>query len=203
MRRLFGLFCLIVVMAVAGCDSDETITGEVPIADIDGLRVELPCIGTGTADVNCATPDADEESTTIDGEAGTTYNVTIRLRGLVEQKTYTDYTNPDGMWIEGGAPDGGSFNVFSLHVSSPEMIYYLNSGSSYIDECFVLDIEKTIVMDHGATLTLLADAGGDALSTKNRDGDGVPIVVNGVPPYPYPFDGQFVQLDIVNVTIND
>ena len=202
MRRFFGLFCLVIVMVAAGCDSDETITGEIPIADIDGLRVELPCIGTGTADVNCATPDADEGSTTIDGEDGTTYNVTIRLRGLVEQKTYTDYTNPDGMWVEGGAPDGGSFNIFRLHVSSPEIIYYLNVGSSYIDECFVLDIEKTIVMDHGATLTLLADAGGDALSTKNRDDNGDPIVVNGVPPYPYPFDGQFVQMDIVDVTIN-
>ena len=203
MLRLYGLFCLIIVLAVAGCDSDETITGEIPIADINDLRVELQCIGSGTAEVNCATPDADEESTAIDGETGTTYNVTIRLRGLVEQKTYTDYVNPDGMWIEGGTPDGGSFNIFRLHVSSPKMIYYVNAGSSYIDECFVLDIEKTIVMDHGATLTLLADAGGDALSTKNMDSNGDPIVVNGVPPYPYAFDGQFVQLDIVSVTINN
>ena len=75
-------------MVAAGCDSDETITGKIPIVDIDGLRVELPCIGTGTADVNCATPDV----------------------------------------------DGGSFSIFNLHVSSPEMIYYLNAGSSYIDE---------------------------------------------------------------------
>lgn len=207
MRRLLGLFCVLiclgVVLAISGCDSDENIAGEDPIADMDGLRVELPCIGTGSAEVNCATPDADEESAMIDGEAGTTYDVTIRLRGLVEQKTYTDYTNGDGMWIEGGLPDGATFNIFRLNVSSPEMTYYLNAGSSYIDECFELSIEKTIVMDHGATLTLLADAGGDALSTKNRDGTGNPIVVTGVPPYPYPFDGQFVQLDIVDIEIDN
>ena len=206
MRRLLGLFCMLIclgsVLAISGCDSNETITGEDPVADIDNLRVELPCIGTGSAEMNCATPDADEESTTIDGEAGTTYNVTIRLRGLVEQKTYTDYTDMDGMWIVEGTPDGGSFNIFRLHVSSPEMTYYLNAGSSYIDECFVLDIEKTIVMDHGATLTLLADAGGDGLSTKNRDSNGDPIVVSGVPPYPYAFDGQFVQIDIVDVKVH-
>ena len=202
MRRLFGLLYMMFTLAVAGCGSDDTVSGDDPIADIDGLRVELPCLGPGTASVNCTTPDADEESTTIAGDDGTTYDVTLRLRGLAEQKTYTDYTNADGMWIEGGSPDGGSFNVFRLHVSSPEKTYYLNSGASGFDECYILDIQKTIVMDNGAVLTLLADAGGDALGTRNRDGNGDPIVVNAVPPYPYAFDGQFVQIDIVDVKVH-
>lgn len=206
MRSHLGLFCMLIclgsVLIMSGCDSDDTITGEDPAADIDGLRVELPCLGTGSASVNCATPDADDESTTIDGDGGVTYDITLRLRGIVEQKTYTDYTNAAGMWIEGGSPDGGSFNVFRLHVSSPEKTYYLNSGSSGIDECFLLDIQKTIVMDNGAVLTLLADAGGDALGTRNQDGDGVPIVVSGVPPYPYAYNGQFVQIDVVDVKVH-
>ena len=203
MRGLFGFVFLAFVLVAAGCGSDETITGEDPIADIEDLRVELQCLGPENADVNCYMPDADDESTTINGETGTDYIVTIRLRGLVEQKTYTDYSASDGMWIVGGAPDGGSWNIFRLEVSSPEQTYYLNSGASGIDECFVLDIQKSILMTHGATLTLFAGSGGDNLGTKNRDSDGIPIVVNGVPPYPSAFDGQFVQMDIVDIEVDN
>ena len=202
MRGLSGLLCIVFVLATAGCGSDENVISEGPIAGIDDLRVELPCLGSGSASVNCQTPDADEVSTTINGETGMTYDVTIRLRGVVEQKTYTDYTDPDGMWIEGGSPDGGSFNIFRLHVSSPEKTYYLNSGSSGRDECFLLDMQKTIVMGDGAVLTLLADDGGDALGTRNIDMNGYPIVVSGVSPYPYAFNGQFVQIDIVDVKVH-
>jgi hypothetical protein len=202
MRGPFGFLVLAIVLILSGCGSDDTITGEDPIADLDDLRVELECLGPGTADVNCYMPDVDEESSTIDGEAGTTYDVTIRLRGVVEQKTYTGYTDSDGMWIEGGTPDGGSFNIFSLHISSPAKTYYLNSGASGYDECFLLDIQKTIVMDDGAALTLLADAGGDSFGTINMDADEEPIVVTGVAPYPYAFNGQFVQLDIIDIVVH-
>ena len=202
MRGLFVSILGAFVLMSAGCDSDDTITGEDSIAGIDNLRVELQCLGTGTASVNCYTADADDESTTIDGEAGTTYDVTIRLRGVVERKTYIDYTYSDGMWIEGGTPDGGTFNMFRLHVSSPDKTYYLNSGTSGIDECFLLDMQRTIVMDDGAVLTLLADSGGDNLGTINVDADGEPIVVTGVSPYPYAFNGQFVQIDVIDIEVH-
>lgn len=202
MRGLFIFIFVAFVLVAAGCGSDDTITGEGPVAGIDNLRVELQCLGTGTADENCYTADVDEESTTIDGEAGTTYDVTIRLRGVVEQKTYSDYTDSDGMWIEGGTPDGGTFNIFRLHVTSPDRTYYLNSGASGIDECFLLDMQRTIVMDDGAVLTLLADAGGDNHGTINIDEDGYPIVVTGVSPYPNAFDGQFVQIDVIDIVVH-
>jgi len=199
---LFRLLCTACILSIAGCGSDERLSDQAPVADLDDLRVELPCLGTGSADVNCATIDVDDESTTIAGDDGVTYDVTLRIRGVVEQKTYSDYTASDGLWIEGGTPDGGSFNIFRLQVSSPEKTYYLNSGSSGIDECVLLDIQKTVIMDDGATLTLMADAGGDGLVTRNLDGYGDPIVVNGVSPYPYAFDGQFVQVDIVDVRVH-
>ena len=202
MHRLSRSALAVFVLAAAGCGSDETITGEGPAAEIDGLRVELPCLGPGNASVNCDIPNTDEESTTIAGEPGTDYVVTIRVRGVVEQKTYSDYSESDGMWIAGGTPDGGSWNIFRLEVSSPEQTYYLNSGASGYDECYALDIQKTVSMTHGATLTLFADSGGDILGTINMDGMGEPIIISGVAPYPYPFDGQFVQLDIVDVEID-
>jgi hypothetical protein len=190
---------VLLIAAAAGCGSDETVTGEDPEAVLHDLRVELPCLGTGNAGVNCDMPDADEESTTIEGDPGKDYVVTIRVRGVVEQKTYSDYSESDGMWIAGGTPDGGSWNIFSLEVSSPAQTYYLNSGASGQDECFLLDVQKDILMAHGATLTLFAGSGGDVLGTINMDFDGEPIIISGVPPYPNAFDGQFVQVDIVDV----
>jgi hypothetical protein len=133
------------------------------------------------------------------GEEGTDYLVTVRLRGVVEQKTYSDYAESDGMWITGGTPDGGTWNIFSLEVSDPPQVYYLNSGSSGIDHCWELDITKTVTISNGATLTLFADSGGDALGTVNIGYDDVPIVISGVAPYPYAFDGQFVEMDVVRV----
>jgi hypothetical protein len=201
MRILFRILCMGCLLSMAGCGPEDKISGEDFVAAIDNLRVELPCLGSGSTNLNCAIPDADEESAAIKGDSGVIYEVTLRVRGVVEQKTYSDYTASDGLWIEGGTPDGGSSNIFRLHVSSPEETYHLNSGISGIDECFLLDVQKTVVMDDGATLTLLADSGGDGLGTKNIDGDGYPIVVSGVSPYPYAFDGQFVQIDIVDVRI--
>lgn len=201
MRRFFGFVMAAFILTAAGCGSDDTVTDEGFVADIDGLRVELQCLGPGSSSENCYIPDADDETTTISGDAGTTYIVTIRLRGVVEQKTYTDYSDSDGMWIVGGTPDGGTWNIFRLEVSSPGQTYYMNSGASGYDECYELNIQKTIVMEHGATLTLFAGSGGDNLGTLNLDGNDEPIIVSGVSPYPYAFDGQFVQLDIVDVEV--
>jgi hypothetical protein len=202
MIRIRWMFLVMLILSAAGCGSDDPVSGEDLIASLEDLRVELECLGPGSAEVNCYVPDVDEESTTIDGDEGTTYEVTIRIRGVVEQKTYTGYDSSDGMWIEGGTPDGGSWNIFRLHVSSPDKTYYMNSGSSGFDECWPLDMTRTIVMDDGAVLTLLADSGGDNLGTRNMDGYGDPIVIDGVSPYPYAFDGQFVQLDIVDIKIH-
>ena len=193
----FLVSCLFTIILISNCNSDE------PIADIDNLRVELPCQGEGTAPVNCATGESVSSSTTVNGDEGVTYDVTVRIRGIVEQKTYVDYTNEDGMWIEGGTPDDGSFNIFMLEISSPAQTFYLNSGESGIDQCFPVDVQKTIVMDNGTTVELTADAGGDGLSTKNIDENDDPIVVPGIPPAPDPFEGQFLQLDVIGIEVHE
>ncbi|MBU8922870.1 MAG: hypothetical protein KOO63_13725 [Bacteroidales bacterium] len=207
MRRFSIIFacgcCIGCILLMVGCSSDENITGSDPIASLDDIRVELPCTGDGNAQANCTTPESDEVSATLVGDEGVTYEVTIRLRGLVEQRTYTGWIMKDEMWIAGGTPAESSFNIFRIQISSPFQIYYLNAGSSGIDHCFLMDIQKTILMDHSATITLYAGSGGDGLSTKNMDDQGNPIIVSGVPPYPDPFDGQFVQIDVQSFAVPD
>ena len=206
MRKFFTVFtslcCMGVAFVTTGCGSDDTITNP-PIASLDDLRAELPCTGGGTAFDNCATVVSDEESATLAGEAGVTYDVSIQVTGVMEQKTYSDWTSRDGMWIEDGTPDGSSFNVVRLQISSPAQTYYLNAGESFQGLCYLLDFAKTVVMSNGATITLYADTGGDQLSILNIDGQGVPIVAPGVPPAPAAYDGQFLQVDVVSITVRN
>jgi hypothetical protein len=193
----FLVFCVFTIILILSCNSDG------PIADIDNLRVELPCLSEGSAPVNCTTEESVSSSTTVNGDEGVSYDVTVRIRGVVEQKTYVNYTNKDGMWIEGGTPDDSSFNIFMLEISSPAQTFYLNLGKSGVDQCSPVDVQKTIVIDNGATVELSADAGGDGLSTKNMDENDDPIVVPGIPPAPDPFEGQFLQLDVINIEVHE
>ena len=198
------------VLLIAACEHDDdtqdaavdaaSADASVIVGQLGGLRWELPCTGAGSAPANCATPEEDIDTRVITGNAGARYQVTLQFRGVVEQKTYSGATTTDGLWAEGGTPDSGSFNIYKLHISAPEQTYYLNNGSSGIDNCFLVDIEKTVDIDTGATVTLEASAGGDGLETKNVDEQGSPIVVPGVSPDPEPYDGQFIQMDVVAVT---
>jgi hypothetical protein len=72
--------------AAAGCQNVAV--------GLNGLRWELPCTSPSNG-VNCpSTVDGSLEevlTTTISGSTGTTYQVTLHFRGIVEQKTYTDF----------------------------------------------------------------------------------------------------------------
>ena len=196
--------CIALLLLCGGCDSDDPVSNDnnnAPVAELAGGRVGLPCTGAGSAAVNCATADNAISSATLLGEDQTSYDVTLRIRGVVEQKTYTDVVSSDGMWAEGGTPDASSFNVFKVEISSPPQTYHLNAGASFIDHCFSVDFTKTVVVDHGATVALSADAGGDGLGTRNIDGNDQPIVVPGIPPAPAAFDGQFLQLDVLGIKV--
>jgi hypothetical protein len=166
-------------------------------AALDGLRWELPCT-QGVADPTvCKTLPSASTSATMGGEPGTTYEVTLRFRGVVEISLYEGGT-ASGYWQVGGAPPAGStINVYGLVVSSPAQTYYVNQGISN-RVAVAIDYTETIPIDAGATVTLLADSR-DAFELRNLDGSGQPIVVPGVAPAPLPFDGQFVQMDVVSI----
>jgi hypothetical protein len=54
-------------------------------------------------------------------------------------------------------------------------------------------------MKANAEVTLTANPV-DGLEWGNEDMAGNPIVVPDVPPYPKPYNGQFVQMDVTSVT---
>jgi hypothetical protein len=170
-------------------------------ASISGLRWNIPCIQIGPTACTCVDPAS--VSATLSGTPGAQYDVTLRFRGVVEQKTYTGGTNDGAWWQEGGlAPNDGN-NIYRLGFSSPEQTFYLNRGTSAISRAWAIDYTKTIRAAAGAVVSLSATAG-DGLEILNRDSalsSGSPIVVPGVPPAPEAFNGQFIQMDVVSVVL--
>ncbi|MCC6749967.1 MAG: hypothetical protein IT371_20040 [Deltaproteobacteria bacterium] len=167
-------------------------------ATLSGLRWDLPCT-SGTSDgTACTTSPKVTHSATLGGASSKTYLVELRFRGVVEQKTYNGGTNDGALWQVGGTPAGDTYNIYALALSDPKETYYLNRGASLITRCFSLDYTKTIEVKGGAKVELVAESL-DNREIINKDDKGQPIVVPGVPPDPKPYDGQFVQMDVVSV----
>jgi hypothetical protein len=171
---------------------------------LSGLRWELPCQGTGSAPVNCASPASSSHVTALTGSAGRTYDVALHLRGIVEQRLYTGYSDGGAtgtgaeFFIAGGTPDPTTWNIYSLEVSNPAQKYYLNSGSDGIDQVFLLDYRVVVPMAADATITMTANSV-ESVETRNRGADAGPVLVPDVPPFPSAYDGQFVQMDVDSV----
>jgi len=172
-------------------------------ASLSGLTWALPCTGEAGAQ-SCYTDPSQTVSATLGGAAGVTYDVTLRFRGVVEQKTYDKGCAGagSGLWVSGGAPANDSYNIYRLEVSSPAQTFYLNAGASNITHTFALDFQQSIRMNAGASITLYA-ASLDNQQIKNLQDpstgtEGAPIVVEGTA-LAQPYDGQFIQMDVLDV----
>jgi hypothetical protein len=163
-------------------------------AGLSGLRWNLPC---GAHDMDTCPTVADMKTAMISGQAGKTYAVTLRFRGVIEQKTYAGGTG-SGYWLAGATAPIDGFNVYSLTVSSPAQVYYLNAGTTGMHRVFTIDYTETVDMDANAMLTLAADPV-DGAEIVNTDGMGHSLPVPGIQPYPGVFDGQFIQVDVLSV----
>ncbi len=164
---------------------------------LQGLRWEIPCKPHKGGDTCTTAVDKPVKTAQLAGAQGTTYDVTLHFRGVVEQDAYKGGTAED-LWYTGGKSASGSYNIYSLQVSDPPQTYYLNAGKDGIRHTWPLDYEKTVKMAAGATVTLAADAQ-DHKQITNRDDKGKPVIVPDVPPAPEAFDGQFIQMDVTKV----
>jgi hypothetical protein len=171
----------------------------IPVAvSLSGLRWEIPC----GVDVNtsvCSVTDPPVQMATLEGLAGAQYDVALRFRGVVEEKTYTGGV-ADGYWYTGGSPASDNWNIYRLDISDPAQTFFLNAGSSGLFYCVRLDYTRTVRVRSGAKVTLTA-LSNDGQEIKNIDSGGTPIVVPGVPPAPNAYNGQFIQMDVASVTL--
>jgi hypothetical protein len=187
-----------------GYFADGAICREVA-GTLNGQRVELPCLELSDNDALCRSlSDNPSVARIMTGDPGTTYLVTLRLRGIVELKAYEGGT-ATGMFSEGGVPVTDPWNVYRLEVSDPPTTYYLNRGD---ENTFAsaLDESHTVPIRSGATVTLGCDledhTNGSGVLVRNLDAQGDPIASpGGVEPAAQPFDGQFLQIDVTDVSV--
>jgi hypothetical protein len=176
-------------------------------AAIDGYRWEFPCkdampenpkegadcvSGLVTGDPKKTDNFAAEKA--FGGEKGKRYKVTLRFRGVVEPMMYKNGTKDGDYFYIGGEPDNATYNIYKISVSSPKAHYYLNRQDKVGHKIFTIDYAKTIEIDGGATVSFLGDGQNGRLIS-----NFLKLVVTDVKPAPKPFNGQFVQMDVVEV----
>lgn len=170
-----------------------------------GLRWEIPGDSIANAQsYNCGP--GTSRAIVFEGDPTVTYQATCRFRGVIELKTaYTGGVNDGQYFSIGGTPSVDGGNIYELDVAPPPFgpttVYYLNRlwGGLRLDIVYAVDYTKVIPIVGGSVLRLAAQSI-DNFENQNKDGNGNPVTVPGVPPYPSVYVGQFLQMDVVSVT---
>jgi hypothetical protein len=184
--------------------------------EMNGFRWELPCDNPEERDV-CTWDSSLLEGSIEDdywalrrenvvvfgGDAGTGYDVTFRVRGVTEPKNFTGGEVQKKHFQIGGEPVVDDYNIYSIRVSDPAQVYTLNRNERATGHfTFVVDYTVTIPIDGGAEVVLgMYDH--NTLAIANPGGSSAvndPLAVPGVPPFPEPYFGHFLQLDVISVT---
>jgi len=180
---------------------------EKPGALLHGFRFEFPCKDpmpenpkegadgpSGLVTGDPKTTDNFTVTKNFGGEKGRRYQVTLRLRGVVEPMMYKNGKQVGEYFYIGGEKNNATYNVYQISVSSPTSHYFLNRQDKVGHQIFTIDYTQTIEIDGGATVTFHGDGQNGRLITNFKK-----LVVPGIPPAPQPYNGQFVQVDVVEV----
>lgn len=195
-----GVFVLLAACAAAPSHDD-------PATSLAGLRLEVPCADHFNKDTECHWDRALLQSAdarwklkreivrTFGGKPGVMYRVTLRVRGVVEPKNFSGGDVQFEHFQTGGEPVKNDYNFYSLAVSDPAATYTVNRSAEKVGHyTFPIDYQVTIPIRGGATVTMGAyDSNDVAIANHQRH------VVNGVPPAPQPYDGQFFDLRVVKI----
>jgi hypothetical protein len=189
-----------------GAAADVTSGGDSPAASLAGLRLDLPCKGEKFGEnTECHWDPALKQASdpkwklkkeivrTFGGNPGVTYDVIIRVRGVVEPKNFTGGVVEQEHFQIGGTPLVDNYNFYSINVSDPAQTYTVNRHQQKTGHfLFSLDYTVTIPIRGGATVTM-GEYDDNDISIANHKS----IVVPEIPPAPSPFDGQFFQIDVI------
>ena len=150
---------------------------------------------------------ANRNEDTLKGDPNTTYDVTLRVRGLTEPKVYNGgMPDPANPFVNiGGTPStAGRENAsnqyvrLSVEVGDPKQVYWLNRfhGMHTDHEVYEYDYKLVVKAKGGSTLaTVLADGNACAIANhRNKVVPGVPADV-----IMQPFKDQFLLVEVESV----
>jgi hypothetical protein len=184
---------------------------------LDGMRVDDGCAGTvdtsvgavcGHAMLTASNGFKGMKEATLAGTAGTTYDVTLRIRGVVEPTAITggmradtgtfQYRSMDWRKVPytvGGAvaqTTDADYTQWHIAVATPKGDFYLNDYQKTGHYIFRLDYQITIQVAANSTLTLDGTDRNERqiVNYEKYEIDGIPGSVNY---------GQFIQINVVSV----
>jgi hypothetical protein len=187
---------------------------------LEGLEWYVPCTSGGSS---CSASNPPNVNASLSGATGVTYAVTFNFEGVVEERTYIA-NPPEDAGPDDAGPDAGDagaapvatgtnasffitnvetpslgdpYNIYSLTISDPPLVAYLNAGTSSIGNCWLMDYTVTLPMAAGAQVTLAANTV-DGEEIANHDVNGNPIVAPGLFDGGA-FNGQFIVMNVVSV----
>lgn len=177
------------------------------IAQALNTRIEVPCQGAHEGDLCSSAQSLPPQMLSVGGNPELTYQVKLRVRGVTEAHTFNDANGetiatetaaPYFLDSSGGTPNEDAHALFWIDVPTPAEKYYLNAyytvSGSVDHQLFVLDYEATILVKGGSVVTF------NFKDDNTEQSANVSLVVPGIPPAPQVFDGQFVQLDVLEVS---
>jgi len=203
----------------AGVGGAVGVAGALSVATaLDGVRVDDACsetkvdtsVGAVCQHVTLTTSGGSKYAKTVSigGTTGTTYDVTLRIRGVVEPTRITGGTRSDTStfryrdldwrkvaYTVGGAVSDSTdadYTQWHIGVESPKADYYLNDYQKTGHYIFLLDYQVTIPMAANTKVTV------DGIDRNERQivnyekyaPDGIPGSMNF---------GQFIQTNVVSV----
>ncbi|MBW8882059.1 MAG: hypothetical protein JF615_11770 [Asticcacaulis sp.] len=187
---------------LAGCSTGPA-SGPVNAArGFHALFLHDDCTAENTAQPDtCLHQRRHEKTFVFGGKPATTYDVTLRVRGLFEPTTMEGGAAPDPAhpyFYTGGQTRTPDYSQWRIDVSSPQQTYTLNNYPKVSHTIYKEDFEAAIVVAAGATVTVQAIDGNDRQIDNGATGhpDRQQIIA-GVTDKPLP--GQMVRLDVVRV----
>lgn len=161
---------------------------------IDGFRWEMACDKDPGTEQVCDSTAAVKKVETLPELAGLSFSVELRFRGVVEPMKYKDGKLTGERFYTAGVADDPTYNIYSIEVSNPKQIYYLNYANAVGHDTFLLDYTAKIEVAAGATITLTGNGqNGRQIANFKK------LVAPGVPA-PSHISAQFVQMNVVSVT---
>jgi hypothetical protein len=199
--HLSALFCAALGSPALAIDATS------PAAAIDGFRFEFPCKDpmpenpkegeSGISGLVKGDPNTTDNFTftkKFGGQPGKRYKVTLRFRGVVEPMMYKNGQQVGEYFYIGGEKNNSTYNVYQISVSSPKSHFFLNRQDKVGHSIFTIDYTQTVEIDGGAEIVFFGDGQNGKLITNFKK-----LVVPGIAPAPAPYNGQFVQVDVVDV----
>jgi hypothetical protein len=206
-KNLPPFFPLSALVCAAMGASALAIDAASPAAAIDGFRFEFPCKDpmpenpkegeSGLSGLVKGDPNTTDNFTftkKFGGQPGKRYKVTLRFRGVVEPMMYKNGQQVGEYFYIGGEKNNATYNVYQISVSSPKSHFFLNRQDKVGHSIFTIDYTQTIEIDGGADVVFFGDGQNGKLITNFKK-----LVVPGIAPSPAPYNGQFVQLDVLDV----